>query len=100
MEVLTIFLGSIYKGFSFPSFLKRLIYLQLFLFGFIFLNFYNSKLSSIYTVPDSGKVLHTIEDIKRANITIWVSKINKRMYLNPLLQTYKTAEGIESFIQV
>lgn len=101
MEVLTIFVGSNYKGFLLPSYLKRFIYLQLFLFGFIFLNFYNSKLSSVYTVPDSGKVLHTIEDIKRANITVWVSRINKRIltYYSRLKELKKELGPLYKYIK-
>lgn len=57
---------SIQKGIK-----HKFIYIGLFIYGFIIWNLHNAKLSSYLTTPSLGKTLNTIEDINRANVTLW-----------------------------
>lgn len=70
METSTVLMGVAYRGLNSTSSSKRWTYIQLFLFGIMFLNLYNSQLSSYLTAPDPGKILKTFDDIKKNNITV------------------------------
>ncbi|KAL5286414.1 hypothetical protein ACFFRR_007815 [Megaselia abdita] len=76
-ESLTASFGSVHSGHKRNN-RERLIYIQMFLYGFIISNLYNAKLSSYLTSPDFGKTLETIENIKKANLTLW-STFNKHI---------------------
>lgn len=65
-ESLACTLGSVHKGIN-----NKIIYIQMFLYGFIIWNLYSAKLSSYLTTPNLGRVLKTTDDINKANITLW-----------------------------
>lgn len=73
MESLTTTFGSVYKGVQATSTRNRAVYLQIFLYGFIIWNLHSAKLSSYLVTPDLGRALKTVDDIKRANVTVWGS---------------------------
>uniref|UniRef100_T1GKL0 Uncharacterized protein n=1 Tax=Megaselia scalaris TaxID=36166 RepID=T1GKL0_MEGSC len=50
---------------------NKFVYMQLFLYGFIIWNLHSAKLSSYLTTPNLGKTIKSVEDINRANITLW-----------------------------
>lgn len=64
-ESLACSLGSIQRGIR-----NKVIYIQMFLYGFIIWNLYSAKLSSYLTTPYQGKPLKSLEDICNANITL------------------------------
>lgn len=70
LECVTITCGSVHQGFNDNHTMRRIIYFQLFLYGFITWNFFSSKLSSYLTSANQGRTLETLEDIKRANLTL------------------------------
>lgn len=73
LESFTISCGSVYKGLSSKNSIKRLIYVQIFIYGFIMWNLYSAKMASYLTTPNRGRTLKTFEDIKDQNIKLWAS---------------------------
>lgn len=72
-ESLTISCGSVYKGFNNNNSRKRLIYIQLFLYGFIVWNLYSAKMSSYLSTVNRGKRIESLEDIKKETFMLWAS---------------------------
>lgn len=72
-ESLSITFGSVQKGLIASTPRNHLIYLMLYLYGFIISNIHLSILSSYLTAPYLGKQINTIPDVKKNNITLWVS---------------------------
>lgn len=72
-EGLACSLGSVQKGVN-----NKVIYIQLFCYGFIIWNLYNAKLSSYLTTSNLGKELKSPEEINNANITLWANFYSKR----------------------
>lgn len=65
-EILTISLGSTYKGIN-----NKYLNILFFLYGFIIWNLYSAKLSSYLTTPNLGKTLETVEEVRKSNLSLW-----------------------------
>lgn len=72
-ESLTISCGSIYKGINSRNSRNRIIYLFLFLYGFVVWNLYSAKNSSFLTTINRGRNLRTINDINNEKLVILAS---------------------------
>uniref|UniRef100_T1GWT2 Uncharacterized protein n=1 Tax=Megaselia scalaris TaxID=36166 RepID=T1GWT2_MEGSC len=72
-ESLTISCGSIYKGINSRNSRNRIIYLFLFLYGFVVWNLYSAKISSFLTTINRGRNLRTINDINNEKLVILAS---------------------------
>lgn len=71
LEILTLSLGSSYKGCTISCTRSKMIYLQLFVYTFVIVNIYNAKISSFLSARGLGRSLETIEDILKSKIQIW-----------------------------
>lgn len=71
-ESLNISCGMVNKGMNNPQSKKRIIFMVLYLYGFMINNLYMSKLSSYLTTPNRGKEMTNLQDIKNNNITLWL----------------------------
>lgn len=87
-ESLHITCGTVFKGTDIPR--NRVIYLGLYLYGFIIYNMHMAKLSSYLTSPYLGKQIKTIEDVKENNVSLWATKVQK-----PYIFTYIQKEVLE-----
>lgn len=72
-ESLQISCGSSHQILKSSNSLKRLIYIQLFVYGFIIWNLYSAKMSSYLSSTNRGRELNTIEDIRKEKLTIWAT---------------------------
>lgn len=72
-ESLTICCWSLYVGLKSSNLRKRLIYFQLFLFGFIISNLYMSKMASYLSSTNRGRNLENFQDIVAQKLKIWAS---------------------------
>lgn len=72
MEVFTGLMGSTVNALHKPHFVYKAVYIQVFIFGFIILNLYNSKLSTDLTI-DPGRTLKTVDDLIKFNVSVWAA---------------------------
>lgn len=80
-EVFSISCWTLHLGLKEVNLRKRLLYLQLFLYGFIIWNLYSAKMQSYLASPNRGRSLKTFEDIRKEHIKLWTITSSEKSIL-------------------
>lgn len=90
LESISISCGSVCVGVISKATRIRLVYILLFVYGFIVWNQHNSILSSYLTTPNKGQKIDTLKKIKETGIKVWYN-VDDRSYKNMYLIIPKIA---------